>query len=168
MRVKTLGPMRYVILAAILMACLELLLVHPARTQTTVGVGAIGDPCLDARIAKSSAFANITTATTTALVAVSGTTKVYVCGISGTIAGTATPSTVLFEDGTGVACAGAPTSLSGTFTNGSGTSTVASVPYSIGTGGATVFTAPAGTGLCAVSTVGTGPSTSVTAIFVQQ
>lgn len=125
------------------------------------------DPCQSSGITKSSTFANITTATTTALVAVSGSTTVYVCGIDVDIASTATPSTVLFEQGTGVACATAPTSISATYTNGSGTTTVAESAHHLGYAGHTWIKTAASNGLCAVSTVGTGPTIGVTVTFVQ-
>jgi hypothetical protein len=123
-----------------------------------------GDPCANPNIVKSSAFANITTATTTALVAVSGTTSVYVCYVIVELNSTVSASTVLFEQGTGAACAGAPTALTATYAN---STTNLNTVIPIGNGAATAIKTSAANGFCAVSTVGTTPTTPVTIIFVQ-
>jgi hypothetical protein len=119
------------------------------------------DPCTSA--AKQSAFANITTATTTALVPAptSAQARVYVCGIIAQLNST-TASTVLFEQGTGASCAGTPTALTATYTN----STIVSEPILVGNGSATVFSGAPGNGICAVTTVGTSPTIPTTISFV--
>lgn len=136
-------------------------LVEPAPTVALVGT----DPCQSSAVAKQTAFANITTATTTALVPVSGTTNVYVCGAIFTSISATSPNTAIFEQGTGATCAGSPTSLVGTlsFPVGSGSNT----PW--GFGGMTLFkTTAGGNGICLVSTVGATPSLNVTITYVQQ
>jgi hypothetical protein len=120
------------------------------------------DPCLSSGYVKSSVFANISTATTTALVAVSGSTVVYVCAINAEINST-TASTILFEQGTGTACASSPVALTATYTN----STVAALPLKLESTGM-VFATAASNGLCAVTTVGTGPTIPVTVTYVQK
>jgi hypothetical protein len=124
------------------------------------------DPCNANGVAKLHAFANITTATTTALVAVSGSTAVYVCEVDFELASTTTADTVLFEQGTGAACAGTPTSLTATYTNAA--TAIATFSKSLGSGASTNFKVAASNGLCAVSTVGTTPTISVDVEYVQQ
>lgn len=121
------------------------------------------DPCQSPGVAKISTFQNITTATTTALVAVSGSTTIYVCGFDLDITSTTTPSTALLEQGTGVACAAGTAALTPTYTNGTATNSFKSVS----TGG-TVFKTSASNGLCVVSTVGSTPTTGVRITYVQQ
>lgn len=100
---------------------------------------------------KSSAPINITSATTTSIVAVSGSTTVYVCGFTITIAPSAvTADTALFEYGTGATCT-SPTVLTGTFGNGDLTSTVGVAPVTYGGSGATIFKSAASAGVCILS-----------------
>jgi hypothetical protein len=122
------------------------------------------DPCAS-NTPRSSAFATITTATTTALVAVSGTTTVFPCQIIITSTSTVTANTVLIEQGTGAACAGGPTALTPTFNFGIATALVA-IP--IGSGQTTALKVTAANGLCAVTTVGTTPSIGVLVTYIQQ
>ncbi len=123
------------------------------------------DPCTYA--AKSSAAIAVATATTTSLVAVSGSTSIYVCGFSMTIAPSATAAdTALFEYGTSTNCTGTH-ALTGTYGNGDLTSAAAVVPVSYGNGGYTVITAPASQGVCIVTT-GTAVSVQGVLTYVQQ
>lgn len=122
------------------------------------------DPCQDLSQIKSSTFANITTATTTALVAPSGTTNIYVCSYMVSSFSTTTTNTLIFENGTGAACATSPTSLTNTFSNSTFT---APVVWREGYGG-TLFATGASQGLCALSTVGSTPILSVRITYVQQ
>jgi hypothetical protein len=112
------------------------------------------DPCQSRNVAKSSVLSNIGSATTTALVAVSGVKAIYVCGIS-IVTGAA--DTVYLEYGTSTNCTGT-TALTPTY--------IASSQINIGWGGGTVVTAPASQGLCAVST-GTNAQ-QVLVSYVQQ
>lgn len=143
-------------------------LVEPAPTVAIANTPGATDPCQNPGLLKSSAFVNITTATTTALVAVSGTTAVYVCQITAELSNSTTASTILFEQGTGATCAGAPTALTATYANATTVATVSSVPIVIGGGSAMAFKTAASNGLCAVTTVGTTPTIAVTVTFVQQ
>lgn len=124
------------------------------------------DPCQDLSQQKSSAFANITTATTTALVAPSGTTNIYVCSYEITSASTTTANTVILENGTGAACATSPTALSPTMTNGLAATPATQIWRR--QGGATLFPTGTSQGLCVLSTVGSTPNIQVWISFVQQ
>ncbi len=135
-----------------------------ASNQTPVPVST-SDPCSSA--AKSSAVISVATATTTSLVAVSGSTKVYVCGFSMSIAPSATAAdTAAFEYGTGAACTG-PTALTGTYGNGDLTSAAPVVPVSYGGAGQTVFASAASNGIC-ILTTGTAVSVQGVLTYVQQ
>lgn len=103
-----------------------------------------GDPCANPNVAKSSVSVAISTATTTQIVAISGTKAVYVCG--GTLVFGAS-TTAQFEYGTSTNCTGT-NALTGVMSPGTGTTVGLS-------GDGTRFGAPASNGLCVVST-GTG------------
>lgn len=138
-----------------------------ASVPVTIASDQYVDPCQSPNIAKSSAAINVTSATTTSLVAVSGTTTVYVCGFSITIAPSAvTADTVLFEYGTGASCT-SPTALTGTFGNGDLTSTVGVAPISYGGGGATIFKSAASAGVC-ILTAGNAVNVQGVLTYVQQ
>lgn len=123
------------------------------------------DPCFGQ--VKSSAPINVTSATTTSLVPVSGTTIVYICGFSITVAPSAvTAATALFEYGTGAACTG-PVVLTGTFGNGDLTSTVGVAPIVFGSGGATIFKSAASNGVC-ILTAGNAVNVQGVMSYVQQ
>lgn len=124
------------------------------------------DPCQNSSIAKSSAVINITSATTTSLVAVSGATTVYVCGFALTISEVVTTANAIsFEYGTGATCT-TPTLLTGTFGAGGIT---AGVPISLNYNGpGTIFKSAASAGICAVTTIGASGSFQGVLTFVQQ
>jgi hypothetical protein len=126
---------------------------------------ASADPCLDNQLVKKHAFANITTATTTSLVAVPANPaqQIVVCSIVAQVASTTTASTVLFESGTGAACS-SPTALTATYTSGNAGGNVAVQVSASGT----VLTVAAGSGLCALTTVGSTPTTAVDVVYVLQ
>lgn len=125
------------------------------------------DPCLNPSVAKNSTFKDITTATTTSLVALSGTTSIYVCGFLVTLTGSTTADTILFEYGTGATCGTGTTILSPTFNSGILTSGATVVSYENGSG-STFKPIPAGNGFCAVTTVGTAPTINVLITYIQQ
>lgn len=128
-------------------------------------IAGASDPCADVSAIKQTAFANITTATTTALVAPSGTTNIYVCSYQVTSFSTTAVNTVILENGTGAACATSPTALTPTYTN----SGPATIPIIWHEGpGATLFASGASQGLCALTTVGTAPIIGVKISYVQQ
>jgi hypothetical protein len=123
------------------------------------------DPCSYAK--KSSVAISITSATTTSLVAVSGSTTVYVCGYSLALAGSATTAnSIKFEYGTGAACT-SPTDLTGAY--GSNDAAVSTTPTQIdyGNGAGTIITAPASNGVCAV-TLGNAVFAKGVLTYVQQ
>jgi hypothetical protein len=121
------------------------------------------DPCNNSGAAKLSAFANITTATTTQLVALVTGKQIFVCGSETDISST-TASTLIYEYGTGASCGTGTTVLSHTITN----STLVNAGRHLGSSGSAWITAPAGNALCVLTTVGTTPTIGVTVTYVQQ
>lgn len=127
------------------------------------------DSCQDLSQQKTSAFANITTATTTALVAPSGTTNIYVCSYEITSFSATTPNTVILENGTGAACATSPTALSPTMTQSAATVAPPAQPIIWRRQGpGTVFQTGTSQGLCALTTVGTTPNIAIWITYIQQ
>lgn len=125
------------------------------------------DSCQDLSQQKSSVPVAVTaSATTTQLVAISGTTTVYVCGYQLAVSAGTAP-TVQFEYGTGAACGTGTTVLTGVM--GTGVTVAAGVAGPIFTAGndVTLFKAPAGNALCLV-TGGTTPTVGGFVTFVQQ
>jgi hypothetical protein len=132
--------------------------IEPAATVALVAI----DPCQSSAIPKQSAVINISSATTTSLVAISGTTTIYVCGFSVTLASTVAADTIQFEYGTGATCGTGTVLLTGALnTAGFLTGTISYGP------GSTIFKTVAAQRLCAVTTVGTGPSIQGVMTFVQ-
>ena len=124
------------------------------------------DPCASG-LAKSQAVINITTATTTSLVAVSGSTVVYVCGFSATISQViTTPNTIQFEYGTGAACTG-PVVMTGLY-GGGGVTAGAPITVSYGGAGSTIFKTTASQGVCALTAIGATGSFQGVLTYVQQ
>jgi hypothetical protein len=109
------------------------------------------DPCAIPASTKSSAVVNITTATTTQIVPLSGTTSIYICGgvlTLGPSSGTADTATIVY--GTGANCATGLTALSGALGAGNNTSVASPIAVSLTSSG--IFTsAPAGKALCLTS-----------------
>lgn len=93
------------------------------------------------------AVVNISTAVTTSIVAVSGTTKVYVCAFSLYVVSGTLPTFVI-EGGTGAACVTTQVPLTGTF---GGISAAVGVDFAQGTGLGALFTTAASSALCIVS-----------------
>lgn len=114
------------------------------------------DPCQNPWNAKSSVPVAISTATTTQLVALSGTTKVYVCGFTGAVTAT---NTLTFEYGTGSACGTGTTALTGAMVLPVGVT-------AIGNSGGTVMSGIAGNALCVLS--GTTGAVNGVLTYVQQ
>ena len=126
------------------------------------------DPCQNPDQLKSSAKITLTSTTAQKVVAASGTTKVYVCGFSATIQGSATTvGTLQFETGTTVTnpCDTTTATLTDVF-QGNITASVPTLVTSPG-GGFTNFTGAASGDLCAVAT-GTTISVKGYITFVQQ
>jgi hypothetical protein len=103
------------------------------------------DPCQNSNAAKSSAAINITTATTTAIVALSAGKTIYVCALSMQETSNTGNITYQWEYGTGAACS-SPTALSGAY------STDNAQVASQSLGGSTLFGIPASNALCIVTT----------------
>ena len=116
-----------------------------------------GDPCKNPNIVTSSAVINVSSATTTQLVALSAGKAIYVCQAT---ASGGSAATALFEYGTGSSCGTGTTALTGAMALN------ASQPVSLGWGGVLV-TAPAGTALCLV-TGGTVTTAQGLISYVQQ
>jgi len=148
------------LLAALLLA---LLFCNAAHAQQTVRGT---DPCF-ANL-PTSVSVNISSATTTSVVSISGTKVVYVCGFALTIAPSATADTAQFEYGTGAACS-SPTALTGTFGNGVTVAASSAIAQTVAHGGAggTLFVAPSGTGLCILS-AGSAVNIQGVVTYVQQ
>lgn len=138
------------------------------------GIGASGpnagspaavDPCSYAT--KSSVPINITSATTTQLVAISGSTAIYVCHFSFTASQViTTANTLQFEYGTSTTCVGA-NKLTGLYGAG-GVTAGDPIVISAGNGNGTLFSAPASNGLCALTAIGASASFQGVLTYVQQ
>lgn len=125
------------------------------------------DPCQDLSQQKSSVAVNISTATTTQIVALSGTTAVYVCGYS-LVAGAGTNPSIQFEYGTGASCGTGTTALTGAMATGVTVSTTAPGPIFNSPGqDVSLLKTAAGNALCLVSG-GTTPNFQGFVTFVQQ
>lgn len=129
-----------------------------AQSNLSGGKTDIGttDPCLDPKQAKSSVAINATASAQ--LVALSGSTVVYVCGWNYTSAGTS--PTTKFVYGTGTTCATGQVALTGTYAPTAGA-------QSIGGWGGTVVQTAAGNALCVV-VAGTSPSIQGVLTYVQK
>jgi hypothetical protein len=129
-------------------------------------IAGASDPCADVSAIKLSAPINISSATTAQLVALSGTTTIYVCSfVAAANAGT-NPS-IQFEYGTGSNCATSPVVLTGAMATGVTVATGVAGPIFAGGGSATIFKSAAGNELCAV-TAGTTPNFQGYVTYVQQ
>lgn len=147
----------------------------PGSQGTTVGIANVAgstDPCANPSVLKSHVFANITTATTTSLVALSGSTAIYVCGIDVQLDSITTGDTIKFVSGTGSACATPAGCNSGTctatYSNAASTTVTTSENFKLGFGAGTYLSAGSGNGFCATTTVGTSPTIAVDVTYVQQ
>lgn len=119
-----------------------------------VTIAGVGDPCLSSEIPKLSVVINISTATTTQLVALSGSTIVYVCSVNLTISQVVTTANILtFVYGTGSSCATGQVALTGGFGTG-GVTAAPPLVLTMGASGGTIFKNIAGNALCATTTIG--------------
>ena len=110
------------------------------------GVSVNTDPCGSWGVAKKSVPINIASATTTSLVAISGSTSIFVCGYNFTMVG-ATES-IQFEYGTGATCGTGTTVLTGALADAA----ASDISVAYGGGEMTIFSTPASQGLCALTT----------------
>lgn len=133
----------------------------PNLIGSTLTAAVTVDPCQSSAVAKSSAVINISSATTTSLVAASGSTVIYVCGFSMSMVGAI--ESLKFVYGTQVTnpCDTGQTALTGAFADG----TASDIAWSYGPG-STIFKTIASQQLCAVTTGTVSIQGLVT--FVQQ
>lgn len=132
-----------------------------------VTIAGVGDPCLSSETSKSSAIIGISTAATTALVAPSGSTTVYVCDFVFSISQVVTTANTLkFVQGTGAACATGQSDLTGLFGAGGVTAGIPIV-VSAASSGSVLKTAASG-GLCAVTAIGASAAFAGVLTYVQQ
>lgn len=99
-------------------------------------------------VCDQSVAVNITSATTTALVALTAGQTIYVCGASLHLVGNATAVTATFEYGTGAACS-TPTVLTGPYTGA--TASTQTTAVNIGANVGYAFKTAASNALCIVS-----------------
>lgn len=125
------------------------------------------DPCASPSTAKLSAVINISTATTTALVAPVASQVVYVCSFSMTISQVVTTAnTIKFVRGTGATCGTGTADLTGAFGTGGVT---AAAPIVVASGaGAMQFKGNASDGVCATTTIGGSAAFTGVLTYVQQ
>jgi hypothetical protein len=144
-----------------------------ANIKSTSGVlqvappSTAADPCQNPAVAKSSAVINVTSATTTQLVPLSGATVIYACEFGITISQViTTPNTLKFVYGTGASCGTGTTNLTGLFGDGGVT---AAAPIFVTSGAAgTSFKTAAGNALCVTTAIGGSGSFQGWVTFVQQ
>jgi hypothetical protein len=152
------------IAAALAVACL---MAAPASAQGIFGAGAYPDACQMPTVVKQSVAINITTATTTQLVALVAAQSVYVCGFAFDVLPSATAAdTATIEYGTGAACGTGTTALTGAFGAGYTTAT-APVLYAAAGQAMTVLKTPPGQALCLLS-AGTTVNIQGYLTYVQQ
>lgn len=136
-------------------------------TVAIPNIPTLTDPCQNPSLAKSSVAINIASATTTQLVAPSGTTGVYVCGFSFTISQVVTTANTLqFTTGSGATCGTNTVTKSGTYGAGGVTAAAPIVVASPAVFG-TVFSAAPSSGVCAVTAIGASGSFQGMLTFVQ-
>lgn len=122
------------------------------------------DPCLSPSVLKSNVAINISSATTTQLIALQPNTVIAVCGFLLSATGATTATTAQFEYGTGSSCGTGTTVLTGTM----GATTAASPAVIVfSPSGNAQFKIPAANALCLVSAGGT-PSIQGYLTYVQQ
>lgn len=121
----------------------------PAGTNT---IGNVGSDPSSGKGTPSSVAINVSTATTTQLVALSGSTKIYVTSYDVIAAGT---GNITFEYGTGTACATGTTALTGAY------NLTAQAGIAKGNGIGAVLVVPAGNALCVLTSAGVQMSGSV-------
>lgn len=158
--------MKSITLAAVAVLISMFALPSPVAAQTGPGSSVViynglADPCSAAWVAKQSVAVNISTATTTQLVALTANQSVYACGFYSTVLGTTSPS-LLFVTGTGSACGTGTASLTGTMVP----TTAAAVQVNIG-GDATKFKGAVGGAVC-LTTGGTAPNVQGLFVYVKR
>lgn len=112
-------------------------------------VAGASDPCQDVSAIKSSVAINAAGVGTTQLVALSGTTSIYVCSFQAAANAGTNPS-FQFEYGTGASCGTGTTALTGAMATGVTVSATAPGPVFESSPGNTTLKTPSGNALCAV------------------
>lgn len=158
--------MKSVLCLPVILFCLLLCLAIAGTAQVgpiaSVQVySSTSDLCQNPSVAKSSVAVNISTATTTELVAAVASKHVWLCKLNVTVAGTS--PTIVFKTGTKVstACDTSPTSLSGTYAITSGST------FDVSATSGTPFESISGGEMCLTSG-GTTPSIQGVAVYVQR
>lgn len=131
-------------------------------------IGAVvPDPCLSPAVTKTSAVINVTTATTTQLVALAASQSIYVCEFTLTISQVVTTAnTIKFVYGTGASCGTGTTDLTGAFGTG-GVTAAAPIVVASGTT-ANSFKTAASNALCVTTTIGATAAFVGYVTYVQQ
>jgi len=129
-------------------------------------VAGASDPCQDVSAIKQSVPINISSATTTQLIPLSGITIAYVCSFQAVAAAGTNPS-FQFVYGTGTNCGTGTTTLTGAMATGVTVSATTPGPIFESSGGNTAFKTAAGNALCA-TTGGTTPNFQGWVSYVQQ
>lgn len=125
------------------------------------------DPCQSSDVTKLSAPIAITTATTTQLVALSGSLTIYVCNFELTISQVVTTANTLrFVYGTGANCGTGTVNLTGDF--GAGGVTAAPPLVITASSGATRFKTIGGQALCVTTAIGATAFFQGVVTYVQQ
>ena len=117
----------------------------------------VADPCMFQ--VKTNVPVSVTTSASVQLVALSGSTKIYVCSL-GLIGATATVFSI--TGGTGTACATSAVAIMGAATATNGMSLTTNGGLTLGNGGVTVASTAAGSELCIIG--GTGISGNLTVV----
>jgi len=112
-------------------------------------IAGASDPCQDVSAIKSSVPISAIAVGTTQLVALSGTTVIYVCGFQAAANAGTNPSFQL-EYGTGSSCGTGTTALTGAMATGVTVSTTAPGPIFQSSPGGNILKTPSGNALCAV------------------
>jgi hypothetical protein len=127
------------------------------------------DPCQTPSVLKSSAAINITTGTTTQLVAPVAGQIVYVCSYDFTISEVVTTANTLqFITGSGGTCGSAPTATNTGLYGAGGVTAGIPIHVQSSSGSGYVFKSGTAAGLCAVTAIGATGSFQGIVTFVQQ
>jgi hypothetical protein len=123
-----------------------------------VPIGATGTALNVVGDCTGSVIVNMTSATTTELVALTSGQSIYICGWSINVIGAAGPPTWKLVYGTGANCGSGTTDLTGTFTSTTTTTAVEQFVYGGGVG--YVAKAPVSNALC-ITTTTTSPQRGI-------
>ena len=135
---------------------------------SVANVPGVTDPCTSPNVIATSAPINISTATTTAIIAPVAGQRVYVCGYVFTISQVVTTAnTLTFITGSGATCGTNTVTQTGPFGAG-GVTASQPIPIAYGGGNQTVFTSAVGAGVCATTAIGATGNFAGQITYVQQ